>query len=84
MSNKMPMMDVEQARIQLVVPAITRAVLERLAKKAGQSMNEYANVLLARGLHDEPTIAEDLARANEIIAKNIEQRAKNKAKKGIR
>jgi hypothetical protein len=84
MSNKMPMMDVEQAKIQLVVPAITRAVLERLAKNAGQSMNEYANVLLARGLHDEPTTEEDLARANAIIAKNIEQRAKNKAKKGIR
>lgn len=84
MSDKMPMMDVERAKIQLVVPAIMRAVLERMAKKAGQSMNEYVNVLLARGLREIPTTREDLRRANEIISSNIKARANRKAKKGIR
>lgn len=84
MSDKLPMMNVEKTKLQLVVPALTRAQLERLAKNAGLSVNEYGNALLDRGLRGIPTTPEDISRANEIIVKNIQSRAERKREKGIK
>lgn len=84
MSDKIPMMDVEKSKLQLVVPALTRAIMERLADSAGLSVNEYGNALLSRGLRSVQTTPEDLARAEQIIRANIAKRAELKAKKGIR
>lgn len=84
MSNKLPMMNVEKTKLQLVIPAITRAQLERLARTASLSVNEYGNALLDRGLREIPTTKEDVSRANEIIEKNIQARAERKRQKGIK
>ena len=84
MSDKLPMMDVEKSKLQLVVPALVRALMERLADSAGLSVNEYGNALLSKGLRTIPTTQADIDRANEIIQNNIAKREELKAKKGIR
>lgn len=86
MSNKLPMVSLDKIEVKLTMKTETAVAVEKVARMAGMSRAAVINGYVEDGLKRARIVltAEDLKRVEEIKAANIEKRAVNKTKKGIR
>lgn len=84
MSKKMRMQSVDKSEVKAAVKVVTKAKLERVSQIAGLNVGTYVAAVIEEYASKIETTKEDLDRANEIVASNIEKRNALKAKKGIK
>lgn len=83
MSKKLPLYAVDKCPVRLWLPAETIIKLERRSKESGLPVATIVTAIVIDAVKDDPFVAEDLVRLNEIIVENIRKREVRKAKKGV-
>lgn len=82
MSKKLPLYAVDKCPVRLWLPAETYIKLERRSKELGLPVATIVTAMVIEAVKDDPFVADDLVRLNEIINENIRKRDQRKARKG--
>ena len=82
MSKKLPLYAVDKCPVRLWLPAETYIKLERRSEELGLPVATIVTAMVIEAVKDDPFVAEDLVRLNEIINENIRKRDQRKARKG--
>ena len=82
MSKKLPLYAVDKCRVGLLIPAEAYIKLEKRSKETGMPIGTILTAIVIEAVKDDPFVAEDLVRLNEIITENIRKRDQRKARKG--
>lgn len=83
MSEKLPLYAVDKCPVRLWLPAETYIKVERRSKESGIPVATIVTAMVIEAVKNDPFVAEDLARLNEIINENIRKRDQRKARKGV-
>ena len=83
MSSKLPLYAVDKCPVRLWLPAETFIKLEKRSEESGLPVATIVTAMVIEAVKDDPFVAEDLVRLNEIINENIRKRDQRKARKGV-